>query len=70
MLYKDNDNWWFGRLANGQQGYFLASYVADQSERIVFSCDRYLVHNVFIKPSNVMQDAKLFLSLQGMSVKR
>ncbi|XP_059209875.1 jouberin [Centropristis striata] len=30
VLYKDNDNWWFGRLANGQQGYFLASYVADQ----------------------------------------
>ncbi|XP_031703160.1 jouberin [Anarrhichthys ocellatus] len=32
VLYKDNDNWWFGRLANGQQGYFLASYVADQSD--------------------------------------
>uniref|UniRef100_A0AAQ5XJR3 SH3 domain-containing protein n=1 Tax=Amphiprion ocellaris TaxID=80972 RepID=A0AAQ5XJR3_AMPOC len=32
VLYKDNDNWWFGRLVNGQQGYFLASYVADQSE--------------------------------------
>uniref|UniRef100_A0A7N8YBY8 Jouberin n=1 Tax=Mastacembelus armatus TaxID=205130 RepID=A0A7N8YBY8_9TELE len=33
VLYKDNDNWWFGRLANGQQGYFLASYVADQTRR-------------------------------------
>ncbi|GAA6223288.1 jouberin-like [Lates japonicus] len=32
VLYKDNDNWWFGRLVNGQQGYFLASYVADQRE--------------------------------------
>ncbi|TDG99091.1 hypothetical protein EPR50_G00207350 [Perca flavescens] len=32
VLYKDNDNWWFGRLANGQQGYFLASYVADQGD--------------------------------------
>ncbi|KAM3594578.1 uncharacterized protein V6R79_010038 [Siganus canaliculatus] len=31
VLYKDNENWWFGRLANGQQGYFLASYVADQN---------------------------------------
>ncbi|KAJ8291162.1 hypothetical protein GJAV_G00022110 [Gymnothorax javanicus] len=29
VLYKDNDNWWFGRLANSQQGYFPASYVAD-----------------------------------------
>ncbi|XP_073339009.1 jouberin isoform X3 [Pagrus major] len=30
VLYKDNESWWFGRLANGQQGYFLASHVADQ----------------------------------------
>uniref|UniRef100_A0A3Q3EKN5 Abelson helper integration site 1 n=1 Tax=Labrus bergylta TaxID=56723 RepID=A0A3Q3EKN5_9LABR len=36
VLYKDNDNWWFGRLVNGQQGYFLASYVADQSECLTF----------------------------------
>ncbi|XP_026007592.1 jouberin isoform X2 [Astatotilapia calliptera] len=32
VLYKDNENWWFGRLENGQQGYFLASYVADQRD--------------------------------------
>ncbi|XP_069567712.1 jouberin isoform X1 [Brachyistius frenatus] len=32
VLYKDNDNWWFGRLVGGQQGYFLASYVADQRD--------------------------------------
>ncbi|KAG7511232.1 hypothetical protein JOB18_044567 [Solea senegalensis] len=32
VLYKDNDNWWFGRLANGQQGYLLASYVVDQRD--------------------------------------
>ncbi|XP_051251381.1 jouberin isoform X1 [Dicentrarchus labrax] len=32
VLYKDNDSWWFGRLANGQQGYFLASYVIDQRD--------------------------------------
>ncbi|KAK1170779.1 jouberin-like, partial [Acipenser oxyrinchus oxyrinchus] len=30
VLYKDNDNGWFGRLANGQQGYFPANYVADE----------------------------------------
>uniref|UniRef100_A0A8D3CBV0 Abelson helper integration site 1 n=1 Tax=Scophthalmus maximus TaxID=52904 RepID=A0A8D3CBV0_SCOMX len=36
VLYKDNDNWWFGRLVNGQQGYFLASYVADQSKWMRF----------------------------------
>ncbi|CAH2250341.1 jouberin isoform X1 [Pelobates cultripes] len=30
VLYKDNDNWWFGSLANGQQGYFPANYVATE----------------------------------------
>ncbi|XP_062296581.1 jouberin [Scomber scombrus] len=46
VLYKDNDNWWFGRLANGQQGYFLASYVADQrdvSEEVTQSVDAHTV---------------------------
>ncbi|XP_028294336.1 jouberin isoform X2 [Gouania willdenowi] len=32
VLYKDNDSWWFGCLLNGLQGYFLASYVVDQSD--------------------------------------
>lgn len=32
VLYKDNDNWWFGSLANGQQGYFPANYVAGEKE--------------------------------------
>lgn len=35
VLYKDNESWWFGRLTNGLQGYFLASYVADQSKRVI-----------------------------------
>ncbi|XP_062896500.1 jouberin isoform X1 [Mobula hypostoma] len=30
VLYKDNVNWWFGRLANGSQGYFPANYVANE----------------------------------------
>nr|ABB02258.1 Ahi1 [Danio rerio] len=30
VLYKDNDSWWFGRLVSGQEGYFPASYVADE----------------------------------------
>ncbi|XP_030909930.2 jouberin isoform X2 [Melopsittacus undulatus] len=30
VLYKDNDNWWFGSLANGQQGYFPANYVVGE----------------------------------------
>lgn len=32
VLYKDNVNWWFGRLANGKQGYFPANYVANESK--------------------------------------
>ncbi|XP_043932269.1 jouberin-like [Protopterus annectens] len=32
VLYKDNDNWWFGRLASGQQGYFPANYVAGERD--------------------------------------
>ncbi|XP_060095853.1 jouberin [Heteronotia binoei] len=31
VLYKDNDNWWFGTLLNGQQGYFPANYVVGES---------------------------------------
>ncbi|XP_072545450.1 jouberin isoform X2 [Salminus brasiliensis] len=30
VLYKDNESWWFGCLANGQKGYFPAAYVADE----------------------------------------
>ncbi|MEQ2167644.1 hypothetical protein GOODEAATRI_006156, partial [Goodea atripinnis] len=40
VLYKDNDTWWFGRLVNGLQGYFLASYVVDQREFIEESAEQ------------------------------
>uniref|UniRef100_A0A6Q2YF28 SH3 domain-containing protein n=1 Tax=Esox lucius TaxID=8010 RepID=A0A6Q2YF28_ESOLU len=33
VLYKDNENWWFGQLAGGQQGYFPASYVVEERKR-------------------------------------
>uniref|UniRef100_A0A671NBD6 Jouberin n=1 Tax=Sinocyclocheilus anshuiensis TaxID=1608454 RepID=A0A671NBD6_9TELE len=32
VLYKDNESWWFGRLVSGQEGYFPASYVADEDQ--------------------------------------
>nr|XP_057912201.1 jouberin isoform X2 [Doryrhamphus excisus] len=32
VLYKDNDNWWFGSLADGQRGYFLVAYVEDHGD--------------------------------------
>ena len=28
LLYKDSEAWWMGELADGQQGFFPASYVA------------------------------------------
>uniref|UniRef100_A0A8C3L692 Jouberin n=1 Tax=Chrysolophus pictus TaxID=9089 RepID=A0A8C3L692_CHRPC len=45
VLYKDNDNWWFGSLANGQQGYFPANYVAGETEPTSFS---------FVLPSHIL----------------
>ncbi|XP_030836155.1 jouberin isoform X2 [Strongylocentrotus purpuratus] len=32
VLHKDNENWWMGQLANGQQGYFPANYVSYEGE--------------------------------------
>ncbi|XP_043855754.1 jouberin [Dromiciops gliroides] len=39
VLYKDNDNWWFGSLTNGQQGYFPANYVAGEKQYEVQSSE-------------------------------
>ncbi|CAH1775536.1 unnamed protein product, partial [Owenia fusiformis] len=30
VLYRDNENWWMGELADGQQGYFPANYVSEK----------------------------------------
>uniref|UniRef100_A0A8C9VD14 Osteoclast-stimulating factor 1 n=1 Tax=Scleropages formosus TaxID=113540 RepID=A0A8C9VD14_SCLFO len=52
VLYKDNDNWWFGRLGRGQQGYFPANYVVDQSTsplNLIF----YLVYLTTFFPSSI-----------------
>uniref|UniRef100_A0A668AN07 Abelson helper integration site 1 n=1 Tax=Myripristis murdjan TaxID=586833 RepID=A0A668AN07_9TELE len=49
VLYKDNDNWWFGRLSGGQQGYFPASYVAEESKLMLFYCDRHPLDSVHVK---------------------
>lgn len=27
VLYRDNENWWMGELADGQQGFFPSNYV-------------------------------------------
>eukprot|EP00062_Callorhinchus_milii_P011857 gi/632958370/ref/XP_007894995.1/ PREDICTED: uncharacterized protein C8orf46 homolog [Callorhinchus milii] len=32
VLYKDDEVWWFGRLENGQQGYFPSTYVSKHKE--------------------------------------
>ncbi|XP_070589669.1 jouberin isoform X2 [Erythrolamprus reginae] len=54
VLYKDNDNWWFGSLANGQQGYFPANYVVgetqpEQQQPKVLAEESTLPSNEFIK---------------------
>ncbi|XP_073726052.1 jouberin isoform X2 [Misgurnus anguillicaudatus] len=50
VLYKDNDSWWFGRLVNGQEGYFPASYVADEG-----SFDEELSSGLDAQPSMLEQ---------------
>lgn len=42
VLYKDNDSWWFGRLVSGQEGYFPASYVADEGLWIRFDNQKHM----------------------------
>uniref|UniRef100_A0A8B9LT71 Jouberin n=1 Tax=Astyanax mexicanus TaxID=7994 RepID=A0A8B9LT71_ASTMX len=42
VLYKDNESWWFGCLANGQKGYFPAAYVADERPQITPQSRYYL----------------------------
>ncbi|KAK3089926.1 hypothetical protein FSP39_007688 [Pinctada imbricata] len=32
VLYKDSDLWWMGELADGQQGFFPANYVAEEMQ--------------------------------------
>lgn len=33
VLFRDNENWWLGQLADGSQGYFPTNYVTgDDSE--------------------------------------
>jgi len=41
VLFKDNDNWWMGELADGQQGFFPTNYV-DQRMRHFLSQTSYL----------------------------
>ena len=36
VLYEDNENWWFGELPDGRQGYFPANYVMDQGRFLSF----------------------------------
>lgn len=53
VLFKDkeNDAWWFGRLASGLQGYFPASYVIDQSKYIMFlspTAKRWLIFSLLM----------------------
>lgn len=47
VLFKDNDNWWMGELANGQQGFFPTNYV-DQRMLQHFSSNHVIVNHTNI----------------------
>ncbi|XP_020842780.1 jouberin isoform X2 [Phascolarctos cinereus] len=68
VLYKDNDNWWFGSLTNGQQGYFPANYVAGekqydtQSSEIVQESSYFSTKQTEEKRSPILQEMSKALS--------
>lgn len=32
VFFKDNEDWWYGSLGKGQEGYFPANHVASESK--------------------------------------
>ncbi|XP_041044678.1 jouberin isoform X2 [Carcharodon carcharias] len=48
VLYKDNASWWFGRLANGKQGYFPANYVANERRPEEIEPHQQVINPVFV----------------------
>ena len=41
VIFKDNENWWLGRLENGREGFFPANYVAEAGSPEIDSHDDY-----------------------------
>lgn len=41
VLFKDNDNWWMGELADGQQGFFPTNYVDQRMSQTCFSVNLF-----------------------------
>uniref|UniRef100_A0A8C3S0T4 Jouberin n=1 Tax=Chelydra serpentina TaxID=8475 RepID=A0A8C3S0T4_CHESE len=61
VLYKDNDNWWFGSLANGQQGYFPANYVAGESKFTAL----FLVYRTLMQPREPLWHSDAHTAARG-----
>lgn len=38
VFFKDNEDWWYGSLGKGQEGYFPANHVASESKCMLPSC--------------------------------
>jgi len=55
VLYEDNENWWFGELQDGQQGYFPANYVMDQEEELVEAGKVNTSHSALISRDGNLQ---------------
>jgi jouberin len=39
VLFKDNENWWMGELADGQQGFFPSNYVVEHESKLTRDSD-------------------------------
>lgn len=38
VFFKDNEDWWYGSLGKGQEGFFPANHVASESKCMLPSC--------------------------------
>lgn len=38
VFFKDNEDWWYGSLGKGQEGFFPANHVASESKCMLSSC--------------------------------
>lgn len=68
VLHEDNENWWMGELANGDQGYFPANYVEDISG--IYSSHSLTIWRVLItvQSFHIKTTGPEFVSFSGQVV--
>lgn len=45
VFFKDNEDWWYGSIGKGQEGYFPANHVASESKFLCFFPGLLIWHN-------------------------